>query len=89
MQQSGIFIIVGMCIIVLSIVAFRRKLEFIINFILRGITGALAIYWINDFLLQQSISMEVGINPFSVFTSACLGIPGVALLYGVQIYHFL
>lgn len=89
MQQSGIFIIVGMCIIVLSIVAFRRKLEFIINFILRGIAGTLAIYWINSFLLQQSISMEVGINPLSVLTSATLGFPGVALLYGVQIYHFL
>lgn len=89
MQQTGVFIIIGMCAIVLSIVAFRRKMEFLINFILRGVTGVIAISFINSILQQQNISLEVGVNPFSVLTSGILGIPGVFLLYSVQIYRFL
>lgn len=89
MQQTGVFVIIGMCVIVLSIVAFRRKIEFVINFILRSVTGTIAIYFINSILFRQNISIEVGINPLSVLTSGALGIPGVILLYGVQIYHFL
>ncbi|NLL79751.1 MAG: Pro-sigmaK processing inhibitor BofA [Clostridiales bacterium] len=78
-----------MCALVLSIVAFRRKMECIINFILRGVTGMIAIYFINAVFMQQNISIGVGINLLSVLTSGVLGFPGVILLYGVQIYHFL
>lgn len=89
MQQTGIFMIIGMCALVLFIVAYRRRLEFVINFILRGVVGTIAIYAINSILLNQQIEARVGINLFSVLTSGTLGIPGVFLLYGVQIYHFL
>ena len=89
MQQTGIFMIIGMSALVLFIVAYRRRLEFVINFILRGVVGTIAIYAINSILLNQQIEARVGINLFSVLTSGTLGIPGVFLLYGVQIYHFL
>ena len=89
MQQTGVFVIIGMCMIVLSIVAFRRKMEFVINFILRSVTGTAAIYFVNLLLSGQNIPIEVGINPVSFLTSGTLGIPGVILLYGVQLYHFL
>ena len=89
MQQTGIFMIIGMCALALFIAVYRRRLEFVINFILRGVVGTIAIYAINSILLNQQIEARVGINLFSVLTSGTLGIPGVFLLYGVQIYHFL
>lgn len=89
MLQQGLILIPAMCCAVLAIAVFRRKLEWVVNFLLRGVIGVLAIDWINGFLLRQDLALTVGINPLSILTSGTLGIPGVALLYGVQIYHFL
>lgn len=88
-KYFGFTIIIGMCVIVLAIVAFKRKSEFIINFIFRGIMGGITIYLMNQFLIWQQIDMTVGINPFTVLTSASLGFPGVILLYGVNLYRLL
>lgn len=88
-KYSGFAMIIGMCVIVLSIVAFRRKSEFIINLIFRGVMGGISIYLINQFLIWQQIDMAVGINPFTVLTTAGLGFPGVILLYGVSLYRLL
>ena len=51
--------------------------------------GAVAIYFINDLLEKQGISIGVGINPVTVLTSAILGFPGLAALYGIGFYKFL
>lgn len=88
-NKIGALAIIGMCVVVLSIVAFRRKAEFIMNFLMRAVFGTIGIYMINQILIQQGIAMIVGINPTTIVTSGILGFPGVVLLYGISLYKFL
>lgn len=88
-NYTGIIIIAGMCVIVLAIVAFSRKAEFVINFILRAVSGAIGIYFVNQILAWQGIAAGVGINALTVLTSGVLGFPGLVLLYGINVYKIL
>ena len=63
--------------------------KIIINFLIRGIIGLAIIFFVNEFLDGQGISSGVGMNPVTVLTSGTLGIPGVALLYGITFYPFM
>lgn len=85
---SGIMI-VGACVFVLLIGAFRRKNEWIVNFIFRAVTGTVAIFFANGFLVSQGISIAIGINPITVLTSGVLGFPGLIMLYGINLYKIL
>lgn len=64
-------------------------MERILNFLLRGILGTIAIYFINGALAKMGISLGIGINAATVLTSGILGIPGVAALYGIGLYKTL
>lgn len=88
-RGTGAIIIVFVCILILLMGAFKAKLEWIINFILRGVAGMVGIHFINMFLHNQSISAEIGINAVNVLTSGFLGVPGLILLYGIKFYEFL
>ena len=63
--------------------------EWFLNIIMRSILGTVAMYFINSWLETAGISVSVGINAFTVLTSGILGLPGVALLYGIHIFQFL
>ncbi len=86
---TGAIIIVVVCILILLMGAFKAKMEWIINFILRGVAGTVGIYFINMFLHSQNINAEIGINAVNVLTSGFLGIPGLILLYGIRFYGLL
>ena len=86
---TGGAVIVLMCIIELCVVALKKKAEFLLNFMLRGITGVISIFVINEVLAAQNFSTMVGINFWTALTSAMLGLPGVALLYGIHFLKFL
>lgn len=88
-QYFGYAAIVGMCVIVLSIVAFRKRAEILINFIFRAVLGSLAIYFINQVLDWQQVDIMVGLNPVTILTSGSLGVPGVFLLYGINLCKLL
>ncbi len=77
------------CLLVLAIGAFGRKIEWIINFVLRAVMGTIGIYFLNSFLLTRQISIAVGINPMTVLTSGVLGFPGVVVLYGINFFKVL
>ena len=87
--QTSIWILAGVCILVLLLGALKAKMEWIINFVLRAAGGALAIYLINFILQNREIDAGVGIGIASVLTSGILGFPGLILLYGINFYHFL
>ena len=59
------------------------KNHFWVNFIVRAILGMGIIFFANQLLEQKEIAMQVGFNAVSVLTTGFLGLPGVALLYGV------
>ena len=63
--------------------------EMVVNFILRAVLGTIAIYFINEFLSWQQINILIGINPLTILTSGILGFPGIAALYGINLYMLL
>lgn len=86
--MSVAFILI-VCFVVLFIGATRKKMEWLLNIVMRGILGTISIYFMNGGLAAVGISVGVGINAVSVLTSAILGIPGVLALYGIEIYTLL
>lgn len=88
-KNFGYIIILAACLLVLLIGAMRKKSELFLNFILRSVFGALAIYFINQFVIYQELPIAVGMNPITVLTSGILGFPGLLLLYGINLYKFL
>lgn len=90
MQGEGVMIASVIVIsLILIFAAVKRKSALLINFVLRGILGTIAIYLVNEAILWQGAACNIGINPLTVLTSASLGFPGVLLLYGIKIYSIL
>ena len=88
-RSSAVAAIIFVCVIVLLIGAFGRKIEWIINFVLRAVMGTIGIYFLNNFLMLKDISVMVGINPMTVLTSGILGFPGLVVLYGINFFKVL
>lgn len=88
-HYMGTLFIVLACIGVLLIGAVRKRLEWLLNVVMRSILGALAIYFINMALAGLGISLGVGINAVTLLTTGILGIPGLLALYGIGIYQML
>ncbi len=86
---GGFAAILLVCVAVLVIGAAGRKVEWLINFILRAVMGTIGIYFLNFVLASQQPGVAVGINPFTVLTSGFLGFPGVAVLYGINFFKIL
>ena len=64
----------------------RRGNEWGINLILRAVLGVLVIHFINVFFTKNGYPVLVGINLYTIPVVACLGLPGVGLLYGLSIF---
>lgn len=79
----AIQILAGVCGVVLIVLLLKRKMQFVLEFLLRTGVGVAMILWVNHILLQQGILLSVGINVLSLLTSGTLGIPGVALLFAI------
>ena len=88
-NMNGMLAILGVCLIVLIIGALGRKVEWLVNFILRAVMGTVGIYFVNYFLESQKLSFAVGINPLTVLTYGFLGFPGVVVLYGIRFFKML
>lgn len=65
----------------------KRNSGILLNFFVRAVIGITLIFFVNQFLIEKNIEPNVGINPVTVVTSGTLGVPGVALLYGISFYH--
>ncbi len=64
-------------------------MEKLLNCVMRGILGTIAIYFINTALEKMGVSVGVGINAATVLTSGILGFPGLLALYGIGFYKLL
>lgn len=67
----------------------EKGIEIIVNFIVRAVIGVAVIFFVNQFLDSQKIPVAVGLNLLSFLTSGILGLPGVALLYGIVCWEIL
>lgn len=85
----GMVALIAICVIVLLIGTMKRKMEWLLNVLMRSILSTIAIYFVNGALAWAGISLNVGINPVTVLTSGILGLPGLVAIYGVGIYNIL
>jgi inhibitor of the pro-sigma K processing machinery len=83
---GGMAAIVGVCALVLVIGVLGKRAQWLVNFVLRAVMGTVGIYFLNYLLAMQNISLAVGINPVTVLTSGILGFPGIAVLYGIDLF---
>lgn len=67
----------------------KKLVSAVINFFIRAIVGMTLIFFVNQFVLPDDSSINVGLNAVSFLTSGSLGIPGVCLLYGIVCYKIL
>ncbi len=67
----------------------EKGVRIVVNFFVRMVLGIALIFFVNEFLSSQDVSVQVGINPVTILTSGILGVPGVALLYGIGFYGIL
>ena len=67
----------------------ERGIEMVVNFLVRAILGAALIFFVNQFLDSQEISVAVGLNTITFLTGGILGLPGIALLYGIVCWQIL
>ena len=86
---SGLLWIGSTLAAVLMLGMFRNHIEMIINFILRGILGLLLIYFGNCALAGWMPELHIGYNLISFGTAGFLGIPGVLMLFGINLYMIL
>ncbi len=86
---NGMAAILTVCALVLVIGAFGRKIEWLINFVLRAVSGTIGMYFINYFLISRQITTGIGINPITVTLSGFLGFPGLLVLYGINFFKML
>lgn len=63
--------------------------SYIINFFMRAIIGIICIYFVNEYMDYQGIGLQLGLNIVTFLTSGSLGLPGVAMLYGMVFYQSL
>lgn len=87
--QAGIWLIIGVCAVVLVMGALKKRVEWLLNFVMRSVLGTAAIYFINSALAGVGISVGVGVNFFTVLTTGILGFPGLLALYGIGIFRSL
>ncbi len=88
-NERGIAMILIMCAVVLVIVLLRRRMDLVVGFILRAVSGVVCIYVVNQIMLRVGFGGTLGWNPITVLTSGFLGIPGLIALYGIKIVSLL
>lgn len=64
-----------------------KKLEMILNVLLRAVFGGIGIYVVNTVFHYLGLHLIVGINVKTIAMICCLGLPGFFLLYGILFYH--
>lgn len=82
-----LIIIVGTVVLLSGIM--KKKMEWLLNIVMRSVLGIISIHFINAALAGIGISLGIGINPVSILTIGILGIPGFLVLYGLGIYQLL
>jgi len=88
-DYSGILWIAGVLGIVLFMGMLKSRAEWIINFLFRGVVGMLGIYFINMLLSSSVPEVRMGYNLLTFLISGLLGLPGIALIYGINFYMLL
>ena len=82
----GAFLVIT-CFLLLAWM-YRRHRSWIANFILRACAGLLLIHIVNWLLEWRGIGLEIGLNPVTAGVAGLLGVPGIAVMYGIVLYFY-
>ena len=86
-ENQMLFLTAMVCFIVIIIGVIIKRPMGIVKYAVRGIVGVVVIELVNMYV---STNIAVGINELTIGVSTILGLPGVALLYGIRLYgHFI
>jgi len=88
-KETGIMVIIGICLLVLFIGILKQRADLVLNFVVRMAAGAVAIVFCNQLLSKNGIDIMVGLNPWSLATVGLLGAGGFTLLYGIMAYRLM
>ena len=90
MSSKEIFILsIILAIVLIGFSLVRDKKSFMIRIFSRGVVGIFVIYIVNACLAIVQVPLNLGVNVYTVCTTAMLGIPGLTLLYGMLGVKFL
>lgn len=70
---------------VVLIVILKSRASMLLRFLVQAVLGGILIYGMNQFFLSQNLVSTIALNPLTVLTCGFLGIPGVLLLFCIQI----
>lgn len=70
---------------VVLIVILKSRANVVLRFLVQAVVGGALIYGMNQFFLAQNLVSIIALNPLTILTCAVLGIPGVFLLFCIQI----
>lgn len=80
---QGILCLAGVCAFILLVAGWQKRMAVLRNFILRLVLGIAVIFTVNGILAKTGVHVAVGMNPVSLLAAGTLGLPGVAMLYGI------
>lgn len=84
MDANQVFIGIATVSLFLFCLGFvKNKVAFFIRYLFRGGLGIVMVFFINAVFEVVKIPLFLGVNFCSISTIAFLGVPGVALLYGI------
>ena len=81
-------LIITVVSVLLVLLIGRKRPDYAVNFFLRIGLCYVAIYFINDALLDKGIEMCVAMNAVTFLVCGFLGFPGLFLLYGLVVWGY-
>lgn len=70
---------------VVLIVILKSRAGMVLRFVVQAVVGGVLLYGMNQFFLAQNLVSTIALNPLTILTCGFLGIPGVLLLFCIQI----
>ncbi|TAH66287.1 MAG: hypothetical protein EWM47_10310 [Anaerolineaceae bacterium] len=87
MESIILAIIIVACLVFIGICIIKKRLDLLMDFLLRAFVGTAGIYLLDFVLSISGYQITVGINVFTVLSNGLLGLPGFILLYGLAFYY--
>jgi|GEM_PF-616965 len=75
---------IGLCMAVMLVMLFSRPLRTALKAVARGLAGMGAVLVLN--IVAAPLGAAVGLNVLTGLVAVLLGIPGVVMLYAMQIF---
>lgn len=70
---------------VVLIVILKSRAGMVLRFLVQAVVGGVLLYGMNQFFLTQNLVSTIALNPLTILTCGFLGIPGVFMLFCIQI----